>query len=265
MNDARDGVTELDLTVADGMAAENDDTRGATTLLTAANDVEQPRHLWIFVVGIADEIESRLRRAAHRIDVAQRVGGGDLAVYEGIVDDRRKKVDSLDDGQVLGQLVDTGVVVGVRADEEMGIVIARKMAQNLRYALRGQLARSAGARSVVEQTFFAAEEQHGATSFRRRRLVTKSGETVRRLDSRHASRWFFQQSTERVEYPLFVGELFRFQLRVQQFPVGGQLEAAPIRGDQFQIVNLLLERSQQFVRQTDGARFVASHRTITQF
>ena len=79
------------------------------------------------------------------------------------------------------------------------------------------------------------------------------------------SRFLFQLSAERVEYPLFVGELFRFQLRVQQFPVGGQLEAASPGGDQFQSLDLLLERSQQFVRQTDGLRFVASHRTIAQF
>lgn len=61
------------------------------------------------------------------------------------------------------------------------------------------------------------------------------------LDSRHASYDFFQVSTERVEYPLFVGELFRFQFRVQQFPVGGQLKAASTGGDQLQILDLLLE------------------------
>ena len=187
-----------------------------------------------------------------------------MAVDEGIVDDRRKKVDGLDDGQILGQLIDTRVIVGVGADEEIGIVVAGKMAQNLRNALRGQLARSAGAGCIIDQTFLTAEEQHGAPSFRRGRLGVNSARR-QRLDSRHASRFLFQSGTERVEYPLFVGELFRFQLRVQQFPVSGQLEAAPTGGDQFQVLDLLLERSQQFARQTDGLRFVASHRTIAQF
>jgi hypothetical protein len=34
------------------------------------------------------------------------------------------------------------------------------MAQNLRYPLRGKLACSTGARSVVNQALFATEEQH---------------------------------------------------------------------------------------------------------
>jgi pre-rRNA-processing protein TSR3 len=64
---------------------------------------------------------------------------------------------------------------------------------------------------------------------------------------------------------LLVGKLFGFQLRVQQFPVDGQLEAAPAGGDQLQVLNLLLERRQQFARQTDGLRFVTSHRAVSQF
>src|SRR5262249_9414353 len=38
----------------------------------------------------------RQRHAAHSVDVAQRVGGGDLAVHVRVVDDRREEVDRLD-------------------------------------------------------------------------------------------------------------------------------------------------------------------------
>jgi hypothetical protein len=34
------------------------------------------------------------------------------------------------------------------------------VAQDLRYPLRGKLARSAGARGIIDQAFFAAEKQH---------------------------------------------------------------------------------------------------------
>jgi hypothetical protein len=87
-----------------------------------------------------------------------------LSVHERIVDHGREKVDGLDDSQVLGQLIDTGVIVSVGADEEVGVVVGGKVAQNLRDALRGQLSRSASARGVIDQTFFSAKEQHVAFS-----------------------------------------------------------------------------------------------------
>jgi hypothetical protein len=88
-----------------------------------------------------------------------------LPVDVGVVDEWREEVDGLDDGQVLGQLVNTRVIMGVGADEEIGIVAFEQIAQNLRNAPGGQFARSTGARGVVDQAFFAAKEQHD-TSFR---------------------------------------------------------------------------------------------------
>jgi hypothetical protein len=73
-----------------------------------------------------------------------------LAIYERIVDDGRKEIDGLDDGQLLGQLINPGIVVGAGADEEIGIVAGGKVAQNLRDALGGQLPCSAGARGVID-------------------------------------------------------------------------------------------------------------------
>jgi hypothetical protein len=46
------------------------------------------------------------------------------------------------------------------ADEEIGIVAGREVAQNLRDALGGQLPRSATARSKIHQAFFFARKQH---------------------------------------------------------------------------------------------------------
>ena len=51
------------------------------------------------VVGVAGEVQRGDGRAAHRVDVAERVGGGDLAVDERVVHDRREKVDRLHDAR----------------------------------------------------------------------------------------------------------------------------------------------------------------------
>jgi len=53
------------------------------------------------------------------------------------------------------------------ADEQVGVVYFWKVAQNLRDALRRQLARSARARSVVNQAFFSAKEQHSCSPYKK--------------------------------------------------------------------------------------------------
>src|SRR5262249_32970821 len=80
----------------------------------------------------------------------------------GIVDHRRKEVDGLNDGDLLGQLVDAGVVVRLGADQEVGIANAWYVTQHLRDVLSGHLARSAGAGGVIDQAcaFLATEKQH---------------------------------------------------------------------------------------------------------
>jgi hypothetical protein len=54
------------------------------------------------------------------------------------------------------------------------------------------------------------------------------------------------------------------QLRIEQLPVGADLEAAPIGGDQGQGFDLHLELLEQFGRQTGGAPGVVSNGAIDQ-
>src|SRR5262249_55626181 len=117
-----------------------------------------PLQAGVLVVGVADEVEGRLGRAAHGVHVAEGVGGGNLPVAVRVVDDRREKGGGLDDRQGLGELVDAGVVVRLGAHEEVGIVVGRQAAKNLRNPLGGELARSTRAGGVVDQTFLAAEK-----------------------------------------------------------------------------------------------------------
>src|SRR4051812_4189520 len=75
----------------------------------------------------------------------------------------------------------------------------------------------------------------------------------------------FQAAPDGLDHRLLVGELAGLQLRVDQFAVGAQLEAATARGNQLEILNLLLVSGEQFGRQTDGLRLVVSHRAVLEF
>jgi hypothetical protein len=183
------------------------------------------------------------------------------------------------------------------ADEEMGIVAGREVAQNLRDALGGQLTRSAAARGVIDQAFFLAKKQHACSTkstAETPRTPRKASETKRVNAPKPDSpgqivlcsyfylacfvgvlgvsavccscllRFLFHAGLERLEHPLFIGELFGFQLGIEQLPVDAQLEAASAGGNQGQILNLLLEPCQYFARQTDGLRFVPSHGSVAQ-
>ena len=50
-----------------------------------------------------DDVQRRQRRAAHRVDVRQRVGRGDAAEVVGVVDDRGEEVDRLDQREVVAR------------------------------------------------------------------------------------------------------------------------------------------------------------------
>ncbi len=56
--------------------------------------------------------------AAHRIDIGDRVGRGDRAEIERIVDDRHEKIGRRDDRLTLVQLVDRRIVGRLDADEQ---------------------------------------------------------------------------------------------------------------------------------------------------
>jgi hypothetical protein len=130
-----------------------------------------------------------------------------LAVDIRIVDDRRKEIDRLDDGQIFCQLIDARVVVRASADQKIRIIAGWKVAQDLRDALGGQLPCSAGTRCVIDQTFFLPKEQHDAFSHSdrvRRRAATP---TRNRLVDAPASLFLFRVGAERFQHPFLLGEL----------------------------------------------------------
>src|SRR6476619_7077754 len=78
-----------------------------------------------------NDVHRRQWLSAHRIDVGQRIRGGDLAEVERIVDDGREEVHRLHEGEIIGDTKDPGVVEGLSADEQAWIFL---------YGERGQRA-----------------------------------------------------------------------------------------------------------------------------
>ena len=61
------------------------------------------------------------RAAAHGVDVGQRIGRGDAAELEGIVDDGHEEVGGRHDRLLVVEPVDCGVVTVLDADQQVGI------------------------------------------------------------------------------------------------------------------------------------------------
>ena len=75
---------------------------------------------------------------------------------------------------------------------------------------------------------------------------------------------FFRPLTDGRHHLRLIGKLACLQLGVQQLAIDGQFEAAAAAWDELQFLDLLLVRAEQLGRQTDGLRFVISHRTVLQ-
>jgi hypothetical protein len=75
----------------------------------------------------------------------------------------------------------------------------------------------------------------------------------------------FQPFPQRVHDPFFFREFAGFELRIDEFAVEFNLEAAAFGWNELQVADLLFEGGEQFGRQTDGLRFVISHRTVLKF
>ena len=73
----------------------------------------------------AHDVECGKRAAAHREDVGERVGRGDLAVGERVVDDRGEEIGRLHKGAVAIEAENAGVIGGRGTDEDVAILVRR--------------------------------------------------------------------------------------------------------------------------------------------
>jgi len=156
INDAGNRQAVLHAGVAHGMSPHDDPPRCFHPFRAAFEDFSQ--HFQSkFIIGKGHDVESGFDAAAHGEDIAHGVGGGDLAVDEGIVDEGGEEVEGLDDGGVLVNAIDAGIAEVISPDEQVGIGKHRQVPHQLGGGPDGQFARSARAGAVVHQSFFASK------------------------------------------------------------------------------------------------------------
>src|ERR1700693_47114 len=73
-----------------------------------------------------DDGESRNRATTHGVNVAERIGCGNLTEKRRLVPDWREKIDGLHDGQIVSETIDGGVVTGFKTYQDVGIDLARQ-------------------------------------------------------------------------------------------------------------------------------------------
>ena len=88
-----------------------------------------------FVERHAEDGERHDRRAAHGIDIGDRIGRGDAAEIMGVVDHRHEEIGGRDHAGLVVDLPDGGVVAGLGADEQLlvgtgGRVVGQQLLQH---------------------------------------------------------------------------------------------------------------------------------------
>src|SRR5258705_7695639 len=144
-------ITELDFEILDGVTAEQRDPRLAEFVEAAAENGADRFRFEAFFRKCCDR-QRRQRPAAHRIDVADGIGGGDLAVAVWVVDNRREKIDGLDERRAALPPVHTRIVRGPEVDQDTVVGGRGNVTQHLSELACGEFARSTSAGNHLRQT-----------------------------------------------------------------------------------------------------------------
>ena len=95
--------------------------------------------------GKTDDIKRRKRFSTHGIDITQGIGSSNLPEQVGIVNDGRKKINSLYQSMRFRYPVNTGIRKMLLPVQIIGIIKLRQRAQHLRQGLRPDFCCSPGA------------------------------------------------------------------------------------------------------------------------
>ena len=132
--------------------APDDATVFASKLVVAAAENGPDDFSAWTVFGNAGDGQRRSRFAAHRVDVAERVGGGDLAVRIRVVHDRGEEINGLHQRGSRRPSVHTRIVRGPVVDKDAVVIRARNVTQHVGELACGEFARSTGAGDELGQT-----------------------------------------------------------------------------------------------------------------
>ena len=122
VNSTHDRQTVLNIHIVDRVTA-NQHTAGFDDFLTAAAE-DLTQHIDIPALGETDDIHGSLYFTAHGINVAEGVGGSDLAEGIGIIHHGREEVHSLNDTDIIRHFINSCIVGTVEADQQIGVILA---------------------------------------------------------------------------------------------------------------------------------------------
>lgn len=119
VDNAGDGVAELHFIIGDAVASQHGAGRLPHFVCSALHDGEQ--YVGLTITRKADNRKRRNRLSAHRIDITECVRSryGPVSVW--IVNNRRKEIDSLDQGAILRKLVDASIIRRFKANKDSRI------------------------------------------------------------------------------------------------------------------------------------------------
>jgi hypothetical protein len=136
----------LGLRVHHGMAARDDAARLADLVGAAAEDGRDD------VLGQlareAGHVEREQHLPAHRVHVGHGIRGRDRSEEVWVVHDRRKEVDRLHDGHVVGHAVDRRVIAAAEPDQQVGMLLVAQVPEHVLEISRTHLGRSPRAGGV---------------------------------------------------------------------------------------------------------------------
>ena len=124
-----DRQAKLGLFIFDAVAARDCDT-GFHAFIGPALE-NPPNDGQVKAARKTEEIQGCFGDRSHSVDVTQGIGRGDPAVIEGVVNDGRKEIHRLDDGDIIRNKVDTGIILGLITDQEAVIFFDRQAGQEL--------------------------------------------------------------------------------------------------------------------------------------
>ena len=98
------------------------------------------KNVEIAILRKAHERESRHGGAAHGVDIAQRIGGRDTPIRERVVDHGSEEVDRLHQRLVGMDTIHAGVILGLKADQQILMLLLRQSRKHLAESSRRKFA-----------------------------------------------------------------------------------------------------------------------------
>jgi hypothetical protein len=123
-NQSGNCISEFDFCVTNAMPAHDNAAGLGHFRQSTAHDLFED--VQISILWKAHDRQSADWPAAHRVDVAQCIGGGNLAEEERVVYQRRKEIDGLNESKVRRNLIDACVIGGVETNQQVWVPLFRE-------------------------------------------------------------------------------------------------------------------------------------------